>query len=218
MNHYEEHKKYWDKVAKTKTFQTPFDLELFSSHVTQDARILDLGCGYGRVLGELSENGYQNIAGVDFSREMIERGKKLYPDVNLQVQKGKEIPFVDDHFDAVIILAVLTSVISDNEQVAFIEEVERVLKPGGVVYINDYLINEDDQSQARYEKTREKYGVYGVFDLPEGATFRHHNLDWIKKLLSHFKEISFQEQSFTTMNGNERKGFTYLGRLSSDHP
>lgn len=42
-NHQEQ---YWDKVAYDKTFTTPFDFELFSQYVNQDARILDYGCGY----------------------------------------------------------------------------------------------------------------------------------------------------------------------------
>lgn len=40
---------YWNSVAEKK-FTTVLDVELFSKFVAKDSKILDVGCGYGRIL------------------------------------------------------------------------------------------------------------------------------------------------------------------------
>ena len=66
-------KEYWDMVANEQRFNTPFQMDLFKKHVDLDKKILDYGCGYGRVLKELYDHGYNDLLGVDFSSEMIHR-------------------------------------------------------------------------------------------------------------------------------------------------
>ena len=56
-------------------------------------------------------------------------------------------------------------------------------------------------------------GVYGVFELPEGAVCRHHEEAWIKELLKDFTEQEYRHLTFTTMNGNQSKGFYFIGKL-----
>ena len=100
----------------------------------------------------------------------------------------------------------------DEEQRRLIKEIQRVLKPGGILYVNDFLLNTDDHNLPRYEKYKDKYGVYGVFELPEGAVCRHHDERWIKALLADFRELEYQHLIFTTMNGNQSNGFYFIGR------
>ena len=81
-----EPRDYWNSVAETKTFTTPFDAALFARYVPSlDAKILDFGCGYGRTLAELAQAGYRNLCGVDLSDKLIERGKRLFPTLDLRV-------------------------------------------------------------------------------------------------------------------------------------
>lgn len=204
-------KDYWDSVSETKQFTTPFQTEAFEQHVSTDAKILDVGCGYGRTLNELYHMGYQNLIGIDFSSGMIERGKSQFPYLNLLVKENASIDFPDNHFDAVILFAVLTCIVSDAEQKNLISEIERVLKPGGILYINDFLLNTDERNSNRYQKYANQYGTYGVFELPEGAVLRHHSEDYIHELTAPFKQKQFEHLTFTTMNGNTSNGFYYIG-------
>jgi len=211
MNKQLNSKKYWDDVAYDKEFTTPFQIDLFSEYVNKNAHILDVGCGYGRVLNKLSSRGYQNLYGIDISEKMIERAAENHPSLNVKVKKDEKIDFEDNYFDAVIVLAVLTCIIKDEEQQKFINEIKRVLKPGGVIYINDFLLNADERNIKRYNRFKGKYNKYGVFELSEGTKFRHHKLDWIKNLTNSFKEILLEEVTYTTMNGNKSNGFYYMG-------
>ncbi len=209
-------KEYWDSVSDTKQFTTPFQSEAFGQYVTSNAAILDVGCGYGRTLNELYTMGYRNLTGIDFSSGMIERGKKQFPHLNLLVKEGEGIDFPDNSFDAIILFAVLTCIPSDFEQKKLIAEIKRILKPGGILYINDFLINTDERNVSRYQKYEGKYGTYGVFELAEGATLRHHKEDYIHELTAPFHQKQFEHLTFTTMNGNISNGFFYIGEKPLD--
>lgn len=208
-----DQEKYWDNVAEEKEFPTPFQLEEFGKYVSKHMKLLDVGCGYGRTLNELYNHGFHNLTGIDYSQGMINRGKRLYPHLNLIKNDGNTIPFSDNEFDAVILLAVLTSSHKDEEQENLISEISRVLKNKGILYINDYLINQDERNLKRYNKYRDKYGTYGVFELSEWAIFRHHTKEHIKKLTQDFLEIIFEETVYDTMNGHKSNGFYYIGRI-----
>lgn len=207
-----EQKDYWDSVSDAKEFTTPFQSNEFAKYLDLDSVILDVGCGYGRTLDELHRLGYRHMIGMDFSQGMIERGKQQTPYLDLRLKKGPEIDLPDSSVDAVILFAVLTCIKSDGEQKALISEISRVLKPEGILYVNDFIVNSDERNQARYRCFEERYGIYGIFELPEGAVLRHHSEEWIEELLADFFTLKYEHLTFTTMNGNTSNGFYFIGR------
>jgi len=209
-----EESKYWDSIAYHKSFSHPFSFEEFGRYVKPIDRVLDYGCGYGRSLNELDARGYINLFGVDFSENMILRGKKEFPKLNLMKNEDTHIPFEDDYFDSVILFAVLTCIPRSQVQKSLIGEIERVLKPQGILYISDLLINNDERNAVRYNKFKNKYGCYGVFELPEGVILRHHSEDWIEELTQLFQRLWYKRFEVTTMNSNKSSAFQYLGRYS----
>lgn len=207
-----DQKLYWNTVAPKKEFTTPFQMNIFKKYVHTNARILDVGCGYGRTLKELYDNGYENSIGIDFSEKMIEKGKKLYPNLSFEIMRKGKTKYYENTFDAVILLAVLTCIITDDEQIELLNEIKRVLKPDGIIYINDFLLNNDKRNIKRYEVYESKYKIYGIFELPEGAIVRHHDKSWVKRGLEIFNELEFQEIEYITMNGNKSNGYYYFGK------
>jgi len=101
-----------------------------------------------------------------------------------------------------------------NEQRILLAEAGRVLRPGGLLYISDVLINNDRRNRERYERDADKYKCYGVFKLPEGVVVRHHRKEWIAEITSPFQELEYEPFTVTTMNGNASSAFQYLGRKS----
>jgi len=203
---------YWDEAAKQKKFPTPFKIEEFEKFVPNEMDILDVGCGYGRTLDELYNHGFKNLTGIDYSQRMVERGLKEHPYLNLIKTDGDSIPFPDNKFDAVLLISVLTSNIKNKEQKNMISEILRVLKDGGILYFTDFLINDDKRNLGRYQKYEDKYGIYGIFELPEGAVLRHHTEEYILELTKDFNKIVFEKTVFDTMNGHKSKGFYYIGK------
>jgi ubiquinone/menaquinone biosynthesis C-methylase UbiE len=207
---------YWDRVASQKRFSHPLRLKWLLQHLRPQARILDYGCGYGRLLNQLSEAGYGNAVGMDFSSKMLRQCRSLFPHLTLVQNDGLTLPFRDRALEAVLLFAVLTCIPSDDDQRMLLAEVRRVLRPEGILYISDLLINTDVRNLERYEHDADQFGVYGVFVLPEGVIVRHHREEWIELLTSAFTRIAFERFTATTMNGNPSAAFQYFGRLSAE--
>ncbi|HVY70554.1 MAG TPA: methyltransferase domain-containing protein, partial [Verrucomicrobiae bacterium] len=94
------------------------------------ARVLDVGCGVGQVVGRLAQAGFEAY-GVDVSEPNITRAREFSD--RCQLYDGKRLPFPDMHFASVGALNVLEHV---EEPEAFIPELVRVTEIGGRVVIS----------------------------------------------------------------------------------
>lgn len=203
---------YWDRVAAQKRFSHPLRRDWLGLYLTPAAKILDYGCGYGRTLAELSAAGSGNIFGSDFSHSMLARARREIPEAKLVRNDGSILPFKSESFDLVLFFAVLTCIPESSDQLALLRETERVLRPGGIVYISDLLINDDPRNRERYERFAAQHRCYGVFELPEGVVVRHHAEGWIEQLTARFQKLEYEPFTVKTMNGNSSAAFQYLGR------
>ena len=99
--------------------------ELLTLSLPDRARVLDAGCGSGRMLEELVA--YGEVSGVeldpDAAAAAAQRGI-----CEVEVGRLEELPFEDDSFDLVTCLDVLEHVPDDRQALA---EMRRVTKPGG---------------------------------------------------------------------------------------
>ena len=204
---------YWTEKGAAKNFTTPLNLDLFTAHVEKDARILDFGCGYGRSLAELKEAGYDALTGIDFSEPLVQRGLAETPSLNLHAYPGGPLPYADDAFDAALMLAVFTCMPETRVQAETLLELKRVLKPGGLLYVTDFLLNRDRRNLDRYKVGQEEHGVYGIFEVSDGGVLRHHDVNHMQALFFDFETIAFEETVFTTMHGHESRAFYGMFRM-----
>jgi len=203
---------YWNRIGPGKTFGHPVNFERLTQWLSPGSRILDVGCGYGRVLGLLSERGYHNLIGVDPAPAMIARAREYFPAITFEeFNSPPQLPFEDASLDAALLFSVLTCVPTDRGQRAIVAEADRVLRPGGLCYISDLWLQTDERNQERYSRGQSKYGTYGMFDLPEGVTLRHHAPEWLATLTSDFDTRALDHIDVQTMNGNPAKAFQWFG-------
>lgn len=102
------------------------------------ARALDLGCGHGRHVIMLAEQGYE-VSGIDISdvaiaiaREWVtQKGLKA----DLQTGTVTALPYGDNVFDLVVSHGVLDHIYYDESRQA-VREIHRVLKPKGLLYVD----------------------------------------------------------------------------------
>jgi ubiquinone/menaquinone biosynthesis C-methylase UbiE len=202
---------YWNSTGTQKTFGHPLNLQRVGRWLSPDSRILDFGCGYGRCLGELFNSGYRNLIGFDFSPAMVATARTRFPEITFEETQPSIIPLPDTSVDGALLFSVLTCVPTDDGQRAILREFQRVLRPGGLLYISDLWLQADERNLARYARDQAKYGIYGVFDLPEGVTVRHLDPKWIETLTRDFTMAALDQIEVVTMNGNPAKAFQWFG-------
>jgi SAM-dependent methyltransferase len=114
--------------------------QILKNRFSNEMSILDAGCGGGRNLIYFLRSGCE-VFGVDQNPGAIEQvrlyAKSLAPNLsqeNFQVSNVEKMPFPNERFDAVISSAVLHFAVNERHFYAMLEEMWRVLKPGGIFF------------------------------------------------------------------------------------
>ena len=97
-------------------------------------RTLDLGCGTGRNLPLYDGTAW--VVGVDPCRETLLKARRRAPRVPLVRARAEQLPFRDGAFDTVVSGLVFCSV---ADPVRGLEEVRRVLRPGGALRMLEHV-------------------------------------------------------------------------------
>lgn len=97
----------------------------------KNARILDIGCGTGLTVWALVEHGFNNLHGIDLSRDMVEmaNAKGFYQDLKVG-DINLPLDYEDDSFDGVISSGTFTHGHVGPEP---LNEICRILKAGGIL-------------------------------------------------------------------------------------
>lgn len=127
---------WWsDDIRWVRTLKNlvPGRLAWFDRHTDWDAKmVLDLGCA-GGFMAEAMTNKGAKVTGIDPAAQAIAaataRAEQMDQTIQYNVGVGENLPYPDDHFDAVVCVDVLEHVADLNK---VLTEVARVLKPGGL--------------------------------------------------------------------------------------
>lgn len=134
-------KEFFTEVERFRYGTQPFMRTLMEFDNFRDKRLLEIGCGLGTDLLQFARGGAQ-VTGVDLTPASIELVKMRFAleklPVDAQVADAERLPFADNSFDVVYSFGVLHH--TPNTQKA-IDEVHRVLKPGGHIVIMLYHKN-----------------------------------------------------------------------------
>lgn len=114
--------------------------QILRGNIRPGMRILDAGCGFGRNLVYLLREGCEVFA-VDADAQAVEHVRALArslknpsPAENFQVAAVEQMPFPDALAEVVICSAVLHFARSREHFKAMLDELWRVLKPGGLLF------------------------------------------------------------------------------------
>ncbi len=107
----------------------------FPEKINQDLKILDFGCGDGLMTEYIRRYFmYSKIYGADVSEESIILAREAFRGIDFSVINGRTLPFEAQTFDLTVAAGVFHH-IKPEEQKSWVDEVFRVLKPGGTFVI-----------------------------------------------------------------------------------
>jgi ubiquinone/menaquinone biosynthesis C-methylase UbiE len=113
---------------------------LINMYIPKQNKILMVGCGNAAISEDMVCDGYQDIVNIDISAVVIEAMREKYKDMpQLQYQRmdvRDMKAFKDGQFDTVLDKGMLDSLMCGASATysasSMLQEVRRVLKPGGV--------------------------------------------------------------------------------------
>jgi len=112
------------------------DLNFIRKYLKKKGRILDFGCGNGRLAGFLEEEKADlEYQGADISQNLIAIAEEKYPQKEFIVLKeGEKLPFENETFDVVVAIAVFHH-LSPAMAEKTLRELKRVLKKDGKIVL-----------------------------------------------------------------------------------
>jgi SAM-dependent methyltransferase len=125
----------------------------------QGKRVLDFGCGTGRISAWLVHEGAA-VEGVDVTSEMIDAARSHVPEASFRIVDGSHLPFADGSFDVVVAVYVLQYYVGRDETV--FPELARVLGPRGRLVAIEQVTERHigrGAPVATYEETFERAGL-----------------------------------------------------------
>lgn len=222
-----ESSKDWDKFYAA---AIPSSLELnpvLFNYINPGDKILDVGMGFGKTIFDLFRKGFKNLSGVDSNQSGInfayETIKNFKFDGNFKflTANAKNLPFENCSQDAVITQAFWTTIVNNTDRKSVINEVNRVLKNKGILYIADFgQTPQIPKYKNRYEFGKLKGYDYGTFEVVNEKNRQveylahHYTKDEFSELLKQagFKIENYIVSPVKTRSGNTINGHTIIAR------
>jgi ubiquinone/menaquinone biosynthesis C-methylase UbiE len=182
----------FDQYAEFKTFNYEVNpnldravKEALISRNVESVRVLDYGCGDGKLYNYFLDNKIRkdNLFGFEISRKRIERCNELGWKNAIYIIDSAKLPYPDDFFDLVVMSEVIEHIEGNITEIN-LRELCRVMKKDGslVVTTPNYPIKRfyDIVHALSFGK------LSRAFDDP--THFSHYNFDSLRKLLSEYFE------------------------------
>jgi SAM-dependent methyltransferase len=130
-------------------------VERHRGRLEEVGRMLDFGCGCGRVLRHWADLEGPEIHGSDFNERLANWCGKKLPFVTASVNGlAPPLEYEAERFDLVYAISVFTHLPHDLER-AWIEELSRIVEPGGLLLLtthgDSYADRLDAEERARYD-------------------------------------------------------------------
>ncbi|MFK7830387.1 MAG: class I SAM-dependent methyltransferase [Congregibacter sp.] len=133
--------------------------------LNRDMRVLDYGCGWGRMTRVLPYYFKTNlIVGVDVDERLISSANALLPFIrHEQITSMQALPFDDSAFDIVYANSVFSH-LSERSSLFTLGELSRVLAPGGVLVVSVLEKGEMDKYYANADMLAWIQSILGEYD------------------------------------------------------
>jgi len=146
----EQKRFFWDQRARMLAHAGTDDFVLqeleervILAHIPIGSRVLDVGCGDGRMLEVLAVNRQCEGVGLDFSDTFIERCRSSLKGMPLVFVQGSMLDvevLIEGDFDVILTKRSLINLDSSSEQFQVLSSLIKFLRPGGLLLVLESTI------------------------------------------------------------------------------
>ena len=162
-----------------------YQLDFFNLVKDKKSKILDIGCGFGYFLKFLFKKNYKNIIGIDPDKNLL---KAIPKKIKTYSYYGNKTKFKNNSFDVIFIYMVLHHLQNDKEYYEIVNEIHRILKPNGLVFITEP-------------------GRYKFFRFIEYVFYLFSFISTFAKTFSNMMEEEKKEQHYFLLNHHKVKNY-----------
>lgn len=115
------------------------ELAYLAEHAVSGDRVLDLGCGNGRLYPLIASRGAKYM-GVDNSTGLLTIARRRSPDAEFAEEDARKLSFPDRSFERIFSFAVLHHMKGKAAQEEMLREAARVIVPGGTFILSVWYL------------------------------------------------------------------------------
>lgn len=232
---YKNNKEYWNE----RWSNVPADFPMENKNVyprkyaeitikKNDGRILEAGCGNGRILRYYHEKGY-DITGFDFIDIAIQKLKKVDDSLNVEVGDIRNLRFEDESFKYILAFGLYHNLQEDLEKAVL--ETKRILKKNGLLCVSfradniqtrltDWLANKTSSNKNLNQKKvfhKSNLSKTEFSNLFESRGFQIENIYSVENMPILYKFSFFRKKTHKKFNENiarsEGYKLSFLGEI-----
>lgn len=143
------------------------EIAFIEKHFKSNSSILEIGCGYGRLL-EILASKSSKLIGIDFSKRMVGLSKQnlsKIQNVSVELMEADRLSFKNESFDYVVCLDGGFGNMP-NIELDVLKEMKRTCKKGGEIIVS--VFSEDAK-----EVQKENYGRIGLTGIRDDGEAIH---------------------------------------------
>ena len=206
-------KKVYNKISKsfseTRTFPWP-EFKEFLKHIPTNAKVLDIGCGNGRLYNSLQEKNI-NYTGVDLSDKLLDIAQKKYPNLRFICDDMSQLNSIkNEKFDAIFFIASFHHLESKEKRIKTLLKAKSILSPQGKIFMTNWNLFQKKYYSYIFQAWKKSLfsktiwnDVYIPFTLQNEKVFRYYHAFTPYELTNLFKEANLS--TLDQLNFNKTK-------------
>jgi len=118
---------------QTRRQQWP-EFDYFLAYTRKHAKVLDLGCGNGR-LSDFLKPKEVSYLGIDHNSQLLEHARKNFPDAKFQLDDIMDLKLEEEAFDNIFCIAAFHHIPTKKMRRKVLADLEKAIKPDGILIL-----------------------------------------------------------------------------------